>query len=55
MQRNILKQLYTQIENAYYLKLLMTTDFSDATNLVLAFKDENGNIKLDMSLFHLYE
>ena len=50
----ILKNMYTKIENAYYMKLLLTTDFIDTFNDIMFRKDENGNDILDLSIVNLF-
>ncbi len=50
---NVLNELYRDIEDTCYLKLLMSTSFSDTCNSIFEYTDEEGNKQLNLSLFTL--
>ena len=49
----VLNQLYKDIENTCYLKLLMSTDFSDILSTVVEYSNDEGNKFLDLSVFNI--
>ncbi|MBO4608377.1 MAG: DUF2974 domain-containing protein [Lachnospiraceae bacterium] len=49
----VLNELYRDIEDTCYLKLLMSTSFSDACNSIFEYTDGDGNKQLHLTLFNL--